>query len=506
MKHWKLVVALSCGIGCCAPWPCAAQPEESALTIYSSQQPGAIAADFYRPLPGGTVPAAATVPGFALVRQDRDVQVALGRSSLRFTDVAGLIDPTTVTFSVPANPGVRVLEQNFQFDLVSTPKLLLRYLDRSITVERNVGNETSTVTGTLLSAADGLVLRASDGSVYALNGYASVKFPELPGGLITQPTLVWELDSPVAGSQRARVTYQTGGITWWADYNAVYSEGRNANSGQLDLSAWVSIINQSGTTFKDARLKLVAGDVNRVQAPPQRLAYAPVARMAAAEDGAGFAEKPFDEFHLYTLGRTTTLPNNSTKQLELFQAARQVPARRVLVYDALGAQSYSSPYTERDPGFAANTKVATYLEFRNDTASGLGIPLPAGRVRVARLDSADGSPEFIGEDAIDHTPKDSTVRLKLGNAFDVVGERRQADYKIDTRARWVEEEIEITLHNHKAQPVEVQVREPLYRWSNWELMTHSLDYQKDSAQLIHFDVTVPKDGTAVVRYRVHYSW
>lgn len=506
MKQWKLAVALSCALGCCASWPCAAQPDESALTIYSSQQPGAIAADFYRPVPGGTVPAAASVPGFALVRQDRDVQVAQGRSSLRFTDVAALIDPTTVTFSVPANPSVHVLEQNFQFDLVSTPKLLLRYLDRSISVERNVGNETSTVTGTLLSAADGLVLRASDGSVYALNGYSSVKFPELPGGLITQPTLVWELDSPVAGNQRARVTYQTGGITWWADYNAVYSEGRNASGGQLDLSAWVSIINQSGTTFKDARLKLVAGDVNRVQAPAHRLSYAPVARMAAAEEGTGFVEKPFDEFHLYTLGRPTTLPNNSTKQLELFPAARQIPARRLLVYDALGSQSYSSPYTERDPGFAANTKVATYLEFRNDSASGLGVPLPAGRVRVARLDSADGSPEFIGEDAIDHTPKDSTVRLKLGNAFDVVGERRQTDFKIDTRARWIEEEIEITLHNHKAQPVEVQVREPLYRWSNWELVTHSLDYQKDSAQLIHFNVTVPKDGSAVVRYRVHYSW
>ncbi len=506
MNNWKLSLALVCGLGCCAPRLCGALPDESALTIYSSQQPGAIAADFYRPVPGGALPAAASVPGYALVRQDRDVQVASGRSSLRFTDVAGLIDPTTVTFSVPANPGVRVIEQNFQFDLVSTPKLLLRYLDRPITVERNLGNQTSTLTGTLLSAADGLVLRASDGSVYALNNYSELKFSELPGGLITQPTLVWELDSPVSGNQRARVTYQTGGITWWADYNAVYNEGKGPGGGALDLSAWVSIINQSGTTYKDAHLKLVAGDVNRVQPTPRRLGYAPMAKAAMAEDSAGFVEKPFDEFHLYTLGRTTTLPNNSTKQLELFQAARQVPARRLLIYDALGDQSFAEPYTERDPGFAGNTKVATYLEFRNDAASGLGIPLPAGRVRVSRMDSADGSAEFIGEDAIDHTPKDSTVKLKLGNAFDVTGERRQADFKIDTRARWVEEEIEITLHNHKAQPVDVQVREPMYRWSNWQLLTHSPEYRKDSAQLIHFDVTVPKDGTATVRYRVRYSW
>ncbi|HVO00257.1 MAG TPA: hypothetical protein VMT49_09470 [Steroidobacteraceae bacterium] len=483
----------------------AAQPDESALTIYSSQQPGAISADFYRPVPGGSVPPASSVPGYAMVRQDRDVQLSSGRSTLRFSDVAGLIDPTTVTFTVPANPGVRVLEQNFQFDLVSTAKLMLRYLDREITVERNVGNETSTITGTLLAASDGLVLRSADGSVHALNGYSAVKFPDLPGGLITQPTLVWELNSPVSGTQRARVTYQTGGITWWADYNVVFNEGRDANSGLVDLSAWVSVINQSGATYRDAKLKLVAGDVNRVQ-PQFRRAVKLDMPMAAAATQEGFAEKAFDEFHLYTLGRTTTLPNNSTKQIELFDRAKQIPARRLLVYDALGSPSFGSPYTGRDPGFADNTKVETYLEFRNDAASGLGVPLPAGRVRVARVDSADGSLEFIGEDAIEHTPKDETVRLKLGSAFDVVGERRQVDYRIDTKAHWIEEEIEITIRNHKAQPVDVQVREPMYRWSNWTLLSHSHDFVKDSAQRIHFNVTVPKDGATVVRYRTHYSW
>jgi hypothetical protein len=507
MKIRKMPLFTGLGtLGCLAAGALhAAQPDESALTIYSSQQPGAISADFYRPVPGGSVPPASSVPGYAMVRQDRDVRLAAGRSALRFSDVAGLIDPTTVSFSVPAEPGVRVLEQNFQFDLVSTPKLLLRYLDREITVERAVGNEISTVTGTLLSAADGLVLRSADGSVHALNGYSAVKFPELPGGLITQPTLVWELNSPLAGTQRARVTYQTGGITWWADYNIVFNEGRNPNEGLLDLSAWVSVINQSGATYKDARLKLVAGDVNRVQPPPPRAINMERMAMAAAADG-GFAEKAFDEFHLYTLGRTTTLPNNSTKQIELFDRAKQIPARRLLIFDALGLPAYGTPYTERDPGIAANTKIESYLEFRNDTASGLGVPLPAGRVRVARLDSADGSFEFIGEDAIGHTPRDETVRLKLGSAFDVVGKRRQVDYRIDSRARWIEEEIEITLRNHKTQPVEVQVREPMYRWSNWKVLEHSQDYEKDSAQLIHFNATVPKDGTSVIRYRVHYSW
>jgi hypothetical protein len=479
---------------------------DTALTIYSSEQPGAIPADFYRPVPGGSVPAASSVPGYAMIRQDRDVSLSAGRSTLRFNDVAGLIDPTTVNFSVPANAAVRVLEQNFQFDLVSTDKLMLRYLDRNITVERNVGNGTASVTGTLLSATDGLVVRGSDGSIHALNGYSAVSFPELPGGLITQPTLVWELNSPVSGTQRARVSYQTGGITWWADYNAVFSEGRNANSGLLDLSAWVSVINRSGASYRDARLKLVAGDVNRVQPQQQRRVFGAMAKAALAESDGGFAEKAFDEFHLYTLGRRTTLPNNSTKQLELFEQARQIPARRLLIYDALGSPGFGEPYTERDPGINTSAKVASFVEFRNDSAAGLGVPLPAGRVRVARLDAADGSLEFIGEDAIGHTPKDETVRLRLGNAFDVVGERRQVDFAVNTAARWLEEEIEIKLRNHKSQPVEVMVKEPLYRWSNWKLMSHSVDYQKDSAQLIHFNVTVPKDGESVVRYRVHYSW
>jgi hypothetical protein len=234
--------------------------------------------------------------------------------------------------------------------------------------------------------------------------------------------------------------------------------------------------------------------------------YKNMALAAAPAEDAGFAEKAFDEFHLYTLGRTTTLPNNSTKQIELFDRAKQIPARRLLIYDPLGSPTFGAPYTERNPGFAGNTKVETYLEFRNDSASGLGVPLPAGRVRVSRLDSADGSLEFIGEDAIGHTAKDENVRLKLGSAFDVVGERRQVDYRIDTKAHWIEEEIEITLRNHKAQPVDVQVREPMYRWSNWKVLTHSHPYEQDSAQLIHFNVTVPKDGATVIRYRTHYSW
>jgi hypothetical protein len=424
---------------------------------------------------------------------------------LRFTDVAALIDPTTVTFAVPADSAVRVIEQNFQFDLVSNARLLQRFLDRPITVERTAGSQSSELNGTLLSATDGLVVRASDGSIHALRDYSAVRFPDLPGGLITQPTLVWDINSPSAGDKRARVTYQTGGMTWWADYNLIFNEGSNPNTGLLDLSAWVSIINQTGTSFQDARLKLIAGEVNRAQAAPPVREVMSMAMRKDVDTG-GFDEKAFDEFHLYTLGRRTTLPNNSTKQIELFDKARQIPARRLLIYDGTAAPLYGSPYLDRNPGYGANTRVDTYLEFRNDAASGLGVPLPAGRVRVSRLDAADGSLEFIGEDVIGHTPKDETLRLKLGAAFDVVGERRQVDFMANSAGKVIEEEIEIKIRNHKSQAVQVVVREPMYRWTNWKVLTSSQAYQKDNARLIHFDVNVPRDGEAVLRYRVRYSW
>jgi hypothetical protein len=235
MNKW-VAAAVSAALMTASTVPAATPPaSDTAITIYSSQQPGAISPDFYRPLPGGVVPMASAVPGYAMVRQDRTVTLAAGRQTMRFADVAALIDPTTVTFTVPTDPAVRVVEQNFQFDLVSNAKLLQRFLDRNITVERTLGNQSSVISGTLLSAGDGLVLRASDGSIQSLRDYSAVRFPDLPGGLITQPTLVWDINAPSAGDKRARVTYQTGGITWWADYNVIFNEGSNANSGLLDL-------------------------------------------------------------------------------------------------------------------------------------------------------------------------------------------------------------------------------------------------------------------------------
>jgi hypothetical protein len=482
---------------------------ETAITIYSSAQPGAISPEFYRPIPGQGVPNAMAVPGYALVRDDREMKIAQGRSQLSFTDVAALIDPTTVTFTSMSDPATRVLEQNFQFDLVSTQKLLLKFIDKEITVDKSNGNTVTPITGTLLSAVDGIALRGKDGSIYSLPSYTSVRFPDLPGGLNTRPTLVWDIQSPGGGTQKARVTYQTGGITWWADYNLIFNEGADTNSGLLDLSAWVSIINQSGATYSDAKLKLIAGDVNRVQPEMDtRMRRAVLAGVAKMEDEAsGFVQKDFFEFHLYTLGRKTTLPNNSTKQIELFDQAKQIPAKKVLLYyGAVQPYFHPSPYTDRNMGVEMNKKVDVYLEFKNDKQFGLGVPLPAGRLRVSQLDKADGSLEFIGEDKIDHTPKDEEVRVKLGSAFDVVGERRQVNFSVDTAGKVMEEEIEVKLRNHKAQPVEVVVKENLYRWTNWKILTQTHKYDKEDARTISFPVKVAKDGETVVRYRVRYTW
>src|SRR5881394_530756 len=375
----------------------AAAHAETAITIYSSAQPGAISPEFYRPIPGQGVPNAMSVPGYALVRDDREMKIKQGRSQMSFTDVAALIDPTTVTFTSLTDPATRVLEQNFQFDLVSTQKLLLKFIDKQITVDKPNGNGVTPITGTLLSATDGIVLRGGDGSIYSLPSYASVRFPDLPGGLNTRPTLVWDIQSPSGGTHKSRVTYQTGGITWWADYNLIFNEGADANSGLLDLSAWVSIINQSGATYPDAKLKLIAGDVNRVQPENNSGVRREVLMKAAAapEASDGFVQKDFFEFHLYTLGRKTTLPNNSTKQIELFDQARQIPAKKILLYyGAPAPYYYPSPATDRDLGVAMNKKVDVYLQFKNDKQFGLGVPLPAGRLRVSKLDNADGSLEF----------------------------------------------------------------------------------------------------------------
>lgn len=499
MKRLLIVVAAALSAGVQA----AAGPDH-ALTIYSRASPGAVDPALYRP--GGHFQAS-VVPGYAVVRQTQSANLPAGASQLRVKDVASLIDPTTVSIRPlgEQKSTFQVLEQSFEFDLVSTAKLLDRYLDRPVTVIRNDDAGPSQVTGTLLSTDGGLVLRRPDGTVQIIGDYSNITLPELPGGLITRPTLVWQVSSETAGPRQLQISYQTDGMTWWADYNAALNED-DKGWCTLDLNAWVSIVNQSGAGYGDARLKLIAGDVQRVSgaAPQVMMEAAPIQK---AGHPRGFEEKPFFEYHLYTLPRRTTLPDNSTKQLELFPAVSRVPCTKEYIYDSRSAYPgyRSEPVLDRDT-WPASDDVAVFLSFMNDERSGLGVPLPAGRVRVNKQDSSDGSLEFIGEDVIDHTPADENVKIRLGNAFDIVAERRRTEYRVDTSAKTLTESFEITLRNHKEIPATVKVNEALYRWLNWEIVNASREYKKLDARSIQFPVSVEPGAEAKVSYEVRYSW
>jgi len=484
----------------------AAASAETALTVYSSARPGTLNPQSFRN--GGEGQA---VPGYALVRDDRTFNLKTGRNLLRVTDVPALIDPTTVSFASLTDPkGTRVVEQSFEFDLTSTSKLLSRFLDREISVDQVRGASVEAVGGTLVGTQGGLILKQPDGSIRVVEQHAGIKLPSLPGGLISKPTLVWDIDTQSAGSHKARMAYQTGGMTWWTDYNLTYSEPK-PNACSLQVGAWVTLVNQSGASYNEARLKLIAGDVQRAQPKPAALAaeQAMAKRFVAADRAEGFAEKAFFEYHLYTLGRKTTIAQNSTKQIELFPAAASVGCEKTLVYYGQAGfyPYYGSPMTDRNFGNQSNKKVDVYLRFKNATANGLGVPLPAGKIRVSKLDEADGALEFIGEDLIDHTARDETVQVKLGSAFDIVGERRQVDFRIDTNAKWIEEDIEVKVRNQKPdESVTVLVKENLYRWSNWTVLRRTHEYTKDDSRTIVFPVRLAPKAEGVVRYTVRYTW
>ena len=478
---------------------------QTSVTIYSSAQPGTLSPATFRN--GGE---GFAIPGYGVVRQSQDVNLMKGRTIIRVSDVPALIDPTTVLFESLTDPaGTRVVEQSFEFDLTSTAKLLQKYLDREVTVEQVRGQTVESISGTLIGTQGGLILRMPDGAIRTVSNYSGVRLATLPGGLISKPTLVWDVAAERAGVHKSRFSYQTAGITWWTDYNLTLSEGTGANACKLDVGAWVTIVNQTGATFADAKLKLVAGDVQRAQPRPQQSARMNDGMVAMSAKVAGFEEKSFFEYHLYTLGRPTTLANNSTKQIELFPAARDVNCEKVLVYYGQAGQyfvNYGSPMTDRNVGNQSSRKVDVYLRFANREENKLGVPLPAGKIRVAKLDSADQSLEFIGEDLIDHTPRNETIQIKLGSAFDVVGEWRQVDYRFDNNAKWIEEDIEIKVRNQKDDAVTVIVKENLYRWSNWAIIKKNQAFEKVDARTVHFPLRIAKGGEGVVRYTVRYSW
>jgi hypothetical protein len=443
-----------------------------------------------------------------LVKEIRPFSLKTGISELRIEDVAAQIDPTSVHFkSLTAPDAVTVLEQDFRYDLASPDTILNRYIGKEIELERVAGRDgdkKETIKGVLLSNAGGRVLQS--GGKILINPAGSPVLPELPEGLLTKPTLVWKLNATRGGEHQGELSYMTAGMSWSADYVLVVDK----DDAKGDLTAWTTVVNNSGATYKDAKLKLVAGDVHRAPVPMagKRMYAMAAVRGAIAEDAANMTEKTFFEYHMYTLARPTTLAENSSKQVEMASAAG-VPIKKLFVYDGTQNVQWNyfgdSGYWDPNYGLQSDKKIAVFLEFQNKKSEGLGIPLPKGRVRVYKKDD-EGSLQFAGEDAIDHTPKDEKLRIKLGESFDMVGERKRTDYSSDLRARRFEETFEIRLRNHKDADATVTVVEHLYRWTNWKITSASAKYAKKDAQTVEFSVPVAKDGEAVVTYTVKYSW
>lgn len=446
----------------------------------------------------------------SLIREARSVTLGAGINTVFVPDIPATIDGTSLHFRSLLDPtGVRILEQNYQYDLVSQAKLLERYIGKEIEFIR-LNEETKqeyTVKGKLLAAGFG----GRAGVVAEINGKVEMDpagrmvLPSLPDGLILKPRLRWMVDNAKAGKHDFELSYLAGGLSWSADYVALLSK----NDDKLDLTGWVTLTNNSGTSFPNAGLKLVAGDVNVVRSDMQ-LNGGMMAKSAMVDAAAEqFQQTELFEYKMYTLQRKTNLNSNETKQIELV-SGRDVASKKMFIYDGIADQwrywwNNPSYRNQQTFGEVSNTKVGTYITFRNEKKTSLGIPLPKGKVRVYKLDE-DGKEQFIGEDRIDHTPKDEEVRLYLGNAFDIVGERAQTDFKTIASGKVVEETIRIKIRNHKDEAVTVQVYEHPWRWNQWEIVKKSTEFEKVDQSTIRFPVAVPKDGETVVTYTIRYSW
>jgi len=441
--------------------------------------------------------------GSALIQDRRTFTLASGESTVDFTDVASTIDATSVSIKSITDPnGTQVLEQNYVYDLVDTSALLMRYIDQSISVTMSDG---TTYTGILLSGAYGdVILRQEDGQVVVLHSgdARDVRFPSLPDGLITRPTLRWLLNSAAGGDQQMELRYLANGMSWTADYNITLGGDNKA----LDINGWVTVTNTSGTGYTNAQLKLVAGDVNRIvdQYPLEMYEDGMVMRAAAAP-APQVSQREFFEYQLYEVARRVTLGNNQTKQVE-FVTRAGVPANTFYVYDGSGSfYGYGGPIYDQSYGNFGVTNVGTYLEFSTAAEGGLDADLPSGRIRVYQEDT-DGAALLIGENTIDHTPKGENVELYLGNAFDLVGERVQKSFQF-VSSTVVQETYEIRIRNRKdTDTVEVRIPEHLYRWSNWQILNSSHEYTQTDSGSIEYRVQVPPQGETVITYTVQYSF
>ena len=423
----------------------------------------------------------------ALVRDRRQVAFFPGEVSLTFMDVAQQIQPQTVSLRSITTPGaIRILEQNYEYDLISPQKLMEKYVGRNVRLV-NFSNQVgfTEVEAELLSVNQGSVYRVND-EIY-LGHPGNVVLPEIPENLIAKPSLIWLLDNEET-DQEIEVTYLTGGVSWKADYVVRYDEGESL----IDIDAWVTLNNQSGAPYVNAQLKLVAGDVNRVL--PQALPMRARGAMAGAPAEA-MAQESFAEYHLYTLPRRTTIKENQSKQVNMFRAQGIGVTKH---YEFRGQSHY---YSQQIPQFAPE-KVGVFLKFQNEEDNQLGLPLPAGIMRIYQVDS-EGALQFSGEDRIDHTPKDEEVTLRMGNAFDVVGERKQVDFtRVSNRV--LESSYEIRIRNHKEEAVTVDVVEPMP--ADWTILRSSIPHEKEDAHTAIFRLPVDPDGETILTYRVRVRY
>jgi hypothetical protein len=432
----------------------------------------------------------------ALVRDTRNLQLPPGDFDLRFMDIAATVNPATVHFRSLTEPNrVSVLEQNYEYDLLEPDKLLRKYVGRDVTLVRSRQDGGTTrleeVQAHLLSYNNGPVWRIGGEIVTGLHA-DHIRFPELPENLYSRPTLIWTLNNGGARAHRVEASYLASKLAWNADYVLTVSRDDKA----ADLDGWVTLTNGSGTAFKNAKLQLVAGDLNRVRQMLGKQLVENV-RVAARESRADLAQEAFSEYHLYSLARRTSINNNETKQVSMLSGTG-VPVQKRFVVE--GQNFYY--HNQQHPGAPIKDVVQVYYQFKNEQKAGLGMPMPSGVVRVYQSDSKGGV-HFVGEDRINHTPKDETLNLKIGNAFDVVAERNQVDWRKIGSSQY-EVEYEITLRNRKETPITVEVNEPI--GGSWRMLRSSHEWQKTAAWAAQFKVPVAAGAEVKLRYRVSVTY
>jgi len=464
---------------------------------------------------------------FFVARERLPMDLKSGVNHVQYAGVAAHLEPDSVILRDPGGRALQILEQNYRNDPISQELLLSFYEGKTIdfVVSRTADGKDVTLKGKVIRSgyipstyyAQNYQQPVSTQPIIEVDGVLRFGlpgqpiFPALSADSILKPTLSWLLETNEPGKFDAEISYVSSGMNWQADYNLVVSDKSNGKTDVLDMVGWVTMRNQSGKTFENARIKLLAGDVSKIQGDTvaNRVYAAAKSVMDEREMRPVVREKSFDEFHLYTLERPTTLRDQETKQVE-FVRATGLRAQRLYIYDGAKVDQYAyySPDQIRQDasyGTLSNPKVWVMEEFKNAEANHLGIPLPKGKLRFYRRDT-DGHLEFVGENTIDHTPKDETIRVYTGNAFDVVGERKRTNYRVDINQHWIDESFEIRIRNHKKEAVTVRAVEHLYRCANWKLVEPSQQSRKMDAQTVEFPITVPPDGEQVITYTVHYSW